>query len=46
MPQVVTALVEDNDKIFIAQRSKDDELPLMWEFPAAKSARESQATKA
>lgn len=36
MPQVVTALVEDNDKIFIAQRSKDDELPLMWEFPGGK----------
>ena len=36
MPQVVTALVEDGDKIFIAQRSKDDELPLMWEFPGGK----------
>ena len=36
MPQVVTALIEDGDKIFIAQRSKDDELPLMWEFPGGK----------
>lgn len=36
MPQVVTALVEDGDKIFIAQRSKYDELPLMWEFPGGK----------
>jgi len=36
MKRVTAALIIDNGKILITQRSKDDNLSLKWEFPGGK----------
>jgi len=30
------AIIKENDKIFLAQRKKNDNFPLYWEFPGGK----------
>lgn len=34
--QVTAAIIRKEGKILIAQRARDDECPLMWEFPGGK----------
>jgi 8-oxo-dGTP diphosphatase len=34
--QVTAAIIRQDKKILIAQRARDDECPLMWEFPGGK----------
>lgn len=34
--QVTAAIFYENGKYLICQRAKDDELPLLWEFPGGK----------
>ncbi len=34
--EVTAAVIRRNGRVLIAQRAKDDELPLMWEFPGGK----------
>jgi len=36
MKQVTAAIIIKNQKVLIAQRSKDDRLALKWEFPGGK----------
>ncbi|HEY6969468.1 MAG TPA: (deoxy)nucleoside triphosphate pyrophosphohydrolase [Candidatus Angelobacter sp.] len=36
MKQVVAALIVQNDKILICQRTKHQPMPLKWEFPGGK----------
>lgn len=38
MIRVVAALIEQDGKILIAQRAKEDKLSLKWEFPGGKIA--------
>jgi 8-oxo-dGTP diphosphatase len=34
--QVTAAIIFEGEKVLICRRSKDDELPLLWEFPGGK----------
>lgn len=34
--QVTAAIIRKEDKILICQRAKDDDAPLLWEFPGGK----------
>lgn len=36
MKEVTAAIIREGDKILICQRGKDDELPMLWEFPGGK----------
>lgn len=36
MKQVTAAIIKNNDKYLICQRSSDDECSLLWEFPGGK----------
>lgn len=36
MIQVTAAIIKQNGKILICQRGKDDDAPLLWEFPGGK----------
>ncbi len=36
MKEVTAAIIKKQDKFLICQRSKDDELPMLWEFPGGK----------
>ena len=36
MKEVTAAIIRKGDKILICQRGKDDELPMLWEFPGGK----------
>ncbi len=36
MKQVTAAIIKNNDKYLICQRSLDDECSLLWEFPGGK----------
>ncbi len=36
MTRVVAAIIVKDSKILVAQRKKEDRLPLKWEFPGGK----------
>lgn len=36
MKEVAAAIIREQGKILICQRGKDDELPMLWEFPGGK----------
>ncbi len=36
MKEVAAAIIREQGKFLICQRAKDDELPMLWEFPGGK----------